>query len=237
MHSSPVLAARHHQPGLRVDDLDLDVRVHPADRGDPPLHVVVGAGLGRHRRRLGHPVADRDLGHVHLADHPLHHLDRARRAGHDAGPQRGQVVVGEVGQRELGDEHRRHAVQRGAPLRLHRAQRGGRVEPGAGMTMQAPCVVQARLPEHHAEAVVERHRDADPVLPGVAAALADEEAVVEDVVVRQRRALGEAGRPAGVLDVDRVVEGALGRPRGQRVAPLARPCAGRRPAVPLGVPR
>ena len=37
------------------------------------------------------------------------------------------------------------------------------------------------IPEHHPEAVVEGHRDADPVLLGVAAALADEEAVVEDV--------------------------------------------------------
>src|SRR5260221_10144958 len=37
----------------------------------------------------------------------------------------------------------------------------------------------------------------------VAAHLADEEAVVEDVVVRERRALGKTGRAAGVLDVDR----------------------------------
>ena len=37
-------------------------------------------------------------------------------------------------------------------------------------------------------------------------AFADEEAVVEDVVVRQRRALGESGRAGGVLDVNGVVE-------------------------------
>ena len=34
----------------------------------------------------------------------------------------------------------------------------------------------------------------------------DEEAVVQDVVVGQRRALREAGRAAGELDVDRLVE-------------------------------
>ncbi len=73
--------------------------------------------------------------------------------------------------------------------------------------MHAPCVVRAEVAHHHAEAVVERHRDADPVIGGVSAALADEVAVVEDVVVRQRRTLGEAGSAAGVLDVDRVVEG------------------------------
>jgi hypothetical protein len=57
--------------------------------------------------------------------------------------------------------------------------------------------------------VVVRHRDADAVGLGVAAALADEEPVVEDVVVAERGALREARGPARVLDVDRVVE--LGR--------------------------
>ena len=52
---------------------------------------------------------------------------------------------------------------------------------------------------------------------GVAAALADEVAVVEDVVVDERRALGEAGRAARVLDVDRVVELELGGALAQRV--------------------
>ena len=42
MQSSPGVAAGHDQPGLGVDDLDLDVRVHPADRGHPPVQVVVG---------------------------------------------------------------------------------------------------------------------------------------------------------------------------------------------------
>ena len=98
-------------------------------------------------------------------------------------------------------------------------------KPGAGITMQAPCVVRAEVAHHHAEAVVERHRHADPVIGGVAAARADEVAVVEDVVVRQRRALGEASGAAGVLDVDRVVEGqarlALGQHRGSATAPAA----------------
>src|SRR5207248_7403444 len=54
--------------------------------------------------------------------------------------------------------------------------------------------------------VVEGHRYADPVLLRIAKDLADEVGVVEDIVVRQRRTLGEAGRPGGVLNVDRVVE-------------------------------
>ncbi len=141
--------ARQHQAGLRVDHLHLDVRVHPPDRRHPPLHVVIGLGLAGDRGRLGHPVADRYLGHVHLADDPLHHLDRARRSGHDPGPQAGQVIAGEVRQGELGDEHRRHAVQGGAPLGLDRLQRGGGLEaraPGSRCRRRAWCRPGCRAP-------------------------------------------------------------------------------------------
>src|SRR6266542_243739 len=67
-----------------------------------------------------------------------------------------------------------------------RLERLGRVDHGRAVRGAG------EVAEHHAEAVVQRHRDADAVGLGVAAALADEEAVVEDVVVRQGGALGEA---------------------------------------------
>jgi hypothetical protein len=40
------------------------------------------------------------------------------------------------------------------------------------------------IAHHHPEAVIERHGHADPIGLGVMADLADEEAVVEDIVVR-----------------------------------------------------
>src|SRR5438105_7416586 len=54
--------------------------------------------------------------------------------------------------------------------------------------------------------MIKGHGDADAVVLAVAQALSDEEAVVDEVVVRQRCALGKAGRAGGVLNVDRVVE-------------------------------
>jgi hypothetical protein len=69
--------------------------------------------------------------------------------------------------------------------------------------------------EDHAEAVVVGDRDAEAVLRREAHPLADEVAVVEDRVVREGRALGEAGGAGGVLDVDRVVELLLALPRRQ----------------------
>ena len=213
-----------------VDDLDLEVRVHGADRADLVLEGVVGAGLGRHRRGLGHAVADRDLLDAGLEELG-HHRGRARRAGHDAGAHRGQVVGRVVGQRPLGDEHRRHAVQRGAPLLRDRGEGQRRVETGC-RDDHAGAVGGGREVAHdHAEAVVEGHRDADPVLLGVAAALTDEVAVVEDVAVRERRALRETGCAGGVLDVDGVAGLEVGLHHGQ---PLGAHLVGAREEV---VPR
>src|SRR5262249_57000871 len=119
-----------------------------------------------------------------------------------------------------------------APLPLHGLERGGRLEAGGGDDDAGAVRGAGEVTENHAEAVVERHRDADPIGLGVPAAFPDEEPVVDDVVVGQRRALGEAGRPAGVLDVYRVVEGQPRLARGQRLpialyrrqpAPLRRP--------------
>ena len=116
-----------------------------------------------------------------------------------------QVDLGQLGPGQLGDEHRRHAVQARAPLVGHGLQHGGGVEGGRrdhhrGAVGGAPEVAQ-----DHAEAVVEGHGDAHPVGLGVAAALAHEVAVVEDVGVAERGALRVAGGARRVLDVDRVV--------------------------------
>ena len=197
---------RHDHAGGRVDDLDLDVRVDPADGGHPPLERVVGRALGGDGRGLCHAVGNRHLGDVHHGLHLFHHLDRARRAGHDAGAQRAEVEVLEAWVLELADEHRRHAVEGGAALLLHGLHRRHRVV-GLGRNHHRRAVRRAReVAQHHAEAVVEGHRDADAVPLRVLQRLADEEAVVEDVVVSERGPLREARRARGVLDVDRVVE-------------------------------
>ena len=199
------LAARH-DAALVVDDLHLQVRLDAADGGHAAVDGVVGAALEAHRRGLGHAVGDGHLGHVHLADHPLHDLDRARAAGHDACAQAGEIEVGKARMIERGDEHRRHAIEAGAFLLRHRLQHRQRLE-GLGRVDHGGAVGEAaEVAHHHAEAVVQRHRDAHAVARHQLDRLADEEAVVEDVVVRQRRALGVAGGAGGELDVDRVVE-------------------------------
>jgi hypothetical protein len=107
---------------------------------------------------------------------------------------------------QLGDEHGGHAVERGAALGLHRLEGRERVEALAGVDHGAAMGQRREVADDHAEAVVERHRDADTVRLGQPQSAADEVAVVEDIVMRQRHALGRAGGAAGKLDVHRVVE-------------------------------
>ena len=107
---------------------------------------------------------------------------------------------------ELADEHRRHAVERSAALLLHGLHGEHGVVSLGGDDHRRAVRRACEVAEDHAEAVIEGDGDANAVLFGVVERLADEEPVVEDVVVRQRRALGEAGGARGVLNIDRVVE-------------------------------
>jgi hypothetical protein len=107
---------------------------------------------------------------------------------------------------EFGDEHRGHAVEGGAAVFGDGLQGGERVEPLAGEDDGGTMRHAGERADHHAEAMIHRHRDADEVAVGVVHHFANEEAVVEDVVVGQRGALRQAGGAGGELDVDGIVE-------------------------------
>ncbi len=121
------------------------------------------------------------------------------------------------------------AVQRSSAIA---PQRRPGVEAGRRDHHRGAVGGAAEVAHHHAEAVVEGHRDAQPVGLGEVDRLGDEVAVVEDVAVREGRALRVAGRARGVLDVDRVVGcerphpvvhdvGVDPLPRGDHVGPVA----------------
>ena len=186
------------------------------------VYRVVDEALERDGRGLGHAVADGDLLHVHLVDHPLHHLDGAARPGHDARPERGEVIVAPAGFLQHGDEHGGHAIERRAARLRNRIQRLRRIEAFAGKHHRRALRHAAQHPHHHAETVVERHRDAQGVLFGQPDAAGDEARIVDDVAVGERGALGRAGGAGGELDVDRVIRA---KARGHGVQPrlLRRP--------------
>src|SRR5262245_29402163 len=198
------LAARN-RGAFGVDDLDLEVRLHAPHGGDAAFDRIVGGGLEAHRARLGHAVADADFTRMHALDHLAHDLDRAGRAGHDAGAEAGEIEALELGMLQFGDEHGRHAVQAGAALGLDCAQHGERVEAFGGIDHGRAVHGAGQIAHHHVEAMIERHGNAEAVAFTQAHGEADEIGVVEDVAVGERGALGQAGGAAGELDVDPLV--------------------------------
>ena len=176
MQNSPVSPRGSVSPVDRVGDADLDVRVGPPDRRRLVLERVAAQRLRRHRRRLGHAVTDGHVDHVHAVDALLHHLDRARRPGHHAGAQARQVELGEArwpssAMNIVGTPY--SAVQRSA-CTASSTVRGSNAS--FGITIVAPWRGAAEVAHHHAEAVVEGHRDAQPVGGREALQRGDEEA-------------------------------------------------------------
>ena len=103
-------------------------------------------------------------------------------------------------------------LQPGAALVLHGTQDGDRVEPFARIDHRGAVRDARQVPQHHAEAVVQRHRYAQAVAFRQAHRLADEKTVIQDVVVGERGAFRRARGAGRELDVDRVVELQLARP-------------------------
>jgi hypothetical protein len=80
-------SAARDDPALGIDDLDLDMRQHPPHGRHAALDRVGGGGCETRRARLGHAIADYDLGQMHQGDSSFHDLDGTRAAGHHAGAQ------------------------------------------------------------------------------------------------------------------------------------------------------
>ena len=173
--------------------------------GNPPLQRIIGAALETDRAGLSHAVGDGDLAHVHLGHDPFHDINGTGRSGHNAGAQAGQVVFPEIRQVQFGDEHGGHAVQGRALLLADCSKGQGRVETVVGNDHGSAVNGAVEVAHHHAEAMVKRHRDTEPVRFGELHGLTDKIAVIEDIEVGQGRALGRPGGAAGELDVYRIV--------------------------------
>src|SRR6266851_4935921 len=160
--------AARHDASLEIDNLDLDMGMNAPDGGDPTLQRIVRRALKADRAGFGHAVGDGDVAHVHLFVDAPHHLDRAGRAGHDAGAQRRQIEFGKFGMVEFGDEHGRHTIERRALLTLDGLQRRQRIEALAGIDHGCAQRDRSKIAHHHAEAMIERNRNADAVVFGQA---------------------------------------------------------------------
>ena len=191
---------------MLVDNLALQVRLGASHAGDTTLQIVVGCGLGRDRAGLGYAIGDLHFIQVHVVDDTLHHFDRASGTGHDPGAQMAQVQRLAFRMVEHGDEHGRHTVHASGFFFGCGLQRGKRLEGGTRINHRGAMGHAAEVTHDHAEAVIQRHRNHQPVMLGELQAFTNHVAVVEDVVVTEGGAFGEPRGARGVLNIDRVVE-------------------------------
>ena len=189
---------------VRVNYLALDSRERLADRCAARLEGILRRCHRAAGRRLGLTENDNNIMHVHLLANVVHRLYRAGRACHDARAHMREIIFVEVRVLEHGNEHRRHAVDCGAVLchkRIHDLFGVEHINRHKGRSVG----YAGHEREHHAEAVEERNRDAQPVVVGELHAVAYRLAVIENVVVGEHNALGESRRAGGVLNIDDLV--------------------------------
>src|SRR5690606_33342208 len=200
------LTSGHDVGGALVDNLGFQVRLGAAHGGDLLLERVEGTGLGGNRAGFRHAVGNLHFFHVHLAVDLLHHLSRADGAGHDAGAQGGKVVGVELRVGQFGDEHGGYAVQSGGFFLMHGLQYGFGVKAFARVDHGGAVGDATQVAHHHAEAVVQRHGDDQPVVLGQALAFTHKVAVVQDVVVGEGGAFRVTSGAGGELNVDGVIK-------------------------------
>ena len=189
---------------IGVDYLALDAGERLADGGAACLEGILRCGHGAAGRRLGLTENDDDIVHIHLLADIVHSLYRAGRARHYARAHMRKIIFVEVRMLEHGNEHGRHAVDCGAVLchkRIHDLFGVEHINRHKGRSVG----YAGHEREHHAEAVEERNRDAQPVVVGELHAVAYRLAVIEYIIVGEHDALGEAGRAGGILNVDDLV--------------------------------
>ena len=118
---------------------------------------------------------------------------------------RREIEASEILMVEHGDEHGRDAIDRGAALARDRLQCRARFEAFARKYHRRTLGGAAQCAHHHAEAMIERHRDAQPIILGQRHGTCHEAGIVDDVGVGERGALRRAGSAGSELDVDRFV--------------------------------
>ncbi|MNE31790.1 hypothetical protein D3C80_1253730 [compost metagenome] len=107
-----------------INHLALQMWLGAPHAADPPLQIIICRGLGGHWAGFSHAISDLHFGHVHVVDDPLHDFDRTSGTGHDPGTQAGQIQVDTLRKIELGDKHRRHAIECSGLLLRHCLQSG-----------------------------------------------------------------------------------------------------------------
>ena len=102
---------------------------------------------------------------MHLLDNLLHDLDGAGRTSHDTCTQSAQMESSKLRVLQFRDEHGRNTVERRASFLFDRTERMARRIKRCRRNHHGGARQNRReVAQHHAEAVIERNRNADAIL-------------------------------------------------------------------------
>src|SRR5262245_17521136 len=93
---------------------------------------------------------------------------------------------------EYSNEHGGHAIKRCAAFGFDSFQHRLRIKAFAWIDYRCAVRHCAQVAGHHSEAVIERHRHADPIILRKPQGNSIEEPIVENVMMRQSCSLGSA---------------------------------------------
>ena len=117
------------------------------------------------------------------------------------------------------DQHGRHSVKRRTTFISHRLKCHPRIISLSGVDHRSPARHGCKITQDHAEAMIERNRNADAVLDGEIDGLSRKITIVENVAMRKRCPLWKTRRAAGELYVDGIVRSQTFRCRAQQQGP------------------
>src|SRR5262249_840688 len=141
----------------------------------------------------------------HLSD-ALHHLNRTRCSSHDSSAQTAEIETVKIRVVQLSNKHGRNAMKRRATLIRDRFENCQRIEGFGWVDHRGAMRYACQIAQHHTEAVIQRHGNAQSILMPEPHSLAYEEPIVQDIMVGQGCTFGIACRTAGELNVDWIIE-------------------------------
>ncbi|MCY1312077.1 hypothetical protein D9M70_624630 [compost metagenome] len=97
-------------------------------------------------------------------------------------------------------------MQAGTFLVFDRLQCEQRIEAVIGNDHAGAVCHTGQIAQNHAEAVIERNRNTKPVLLTEPHRLANEETIIENIVMSERRPFGATCGATGELDINRIVK-------------------------------
>ena len=107
--------------------------------------------------------------------------------------------------RKLRDEHRRDTIKPRTLLFFDGGERRARIKGFSRINHGRAMNETSQIAHHHPKAMIKRYGNAEAISRNQANIQTDEIAIIENVIMGQRRALWQTGRARRKLNIDRLI--------------------------------